>query len=148
MRQRIAHTITVDHRPWDEGGGLYIEGVRVPFATSPEITVDDIEGFIGAVGVTFYADNVEVVSKGGERRIQQTTSFEHELEFARREARRIVHEGMADVLEWLWDGRPQIDPLTPQGHYVMGLDEKTRQALLSTPTHSQSEQPPTEGDNQ
>lgn len=139
MKERIAHVITVDHRPWGEGGGLYIEGVRVPFAISPEITVDDIEGFVGTVGVTFYADNVEVVSKGGERRIQQTTSFERELEFARREARRIVHEGMADVLEWLWKGTTRQLEDYP-ARYVMGLDEETRQALVSTPTHSQSEQ--------
>ena len=136
MRQRIADTITVDYRDWDQGGGLYIEGVRVPFAVQPPVHVDNIDGYVGAVSVTFYADNVEVVSKGGERSYPvRTGPLERELEWARREARRIVHEGMADVLEWLWTGATKALEDYP-ARYVMSLDEAERKALVSQTTHS------------
>lgn len=136
VRQRIAHTITVDHRAEEDGGGLYIEGVKVPFAVKPDPVVDDIEGYIGTVTVTFYADNVEVVTKGGERRYPvRTGPFAAELEWARREARRIVLEGMSDVLEWLWTGATKALEGYP-ARYVMSLDEAERKALVSQTTHS------------
>ena len=76
--------------------------------------------------MTFYADNVEVVSRGGERSYPvRTGPFEAELEWARRESRRIVLEGMADILESMWsnameqalkrlkiDASPWLDELT------------------------------------
>lgn len=144
--ERIAHTIVVDHSQAGRGHTpLFIDGVQVPYALGPKVEVTDIDGFVGCVTVTFYADEVTLISKGGESRTVKAITFEDELEWARREARRIVHEGMADILEWLWLDRPAVDPLSPQGHYALSLDEKTRKALVSTTTHSPSGQQ--EGDS-
>lgn len=140
IRQRIAHTITVDHREEKDGGGLYVEGVKVPFAVKSDPVVSHIDGYVGTVTVTFYADNVEVVTRGGERRYPvRTGPFEAELEWARREGRRIVLEGMADVIEALYSGAMSALEHWP-ARYVLGLDENDRKALISGTTHSQSGQ--------
>ena len=136
---RVAHHIRVDHRHPRDGGGIYVEGVRVPFFVSPGSEVVDFgEGALWGVSLTIYADNVEVVGLAGEAsNWRSATAHAQDMEWARREARRIVHEGMADILEWCWEGMNQRALEDFPARYVMGLDEETRKALTSETTHSQ-----------
>lgn len=136
LKKRVAHRISLDYRT----GSLWIEGVEVPFHISPEVEVHDFDGAVGGVTVTLYADEVEVISKAGTSKIRRSRAADQtDMEFARREARRIVHEGMADVLEWLWTGSTRQLEEWPV-RYALGFDPDELHALTSQTTHSESGQ--------
>jgi len=141
---RVAHSIVLDARD----GSISIEGARLPYHLRDEPVVADLDGMVGAVTVTFYADNVELVSKTGERSHPIVARLGPELEWARREARRIVLEGMADIVQRLWDSRmtpvqktlDELLTITPEMRVVQNLDDDEIEALVSGTTHSKSGQ--------
>ena len=138
MTDRIAHHVRIDHRPEDEGGGLFVEGVRVPFYVADDIEALSFEqGVIGGVSMVLYADVIEVVSRWGEvSHFRSRLADQADLEWAAREGRRIVHDGMADILHALWNSTAT----RAQALQVLGLDEADVEALRSETTHSEERQ--------
>ena len=138
--QRFAHTIGVD----EQRGVVSIDGVDLPYIVAGDVYSPELVNFhngqLWGVTLTLYADHVELVGRRGERQLRDSAwHHEADMEWARREARRIVLEGMADILEWSWTGLTKYLESYP-ARYVLGLDEAERQALLSETTHSDAGQ--------
>lgn len=120
---KIAHTIEIDH----ENGQLIIEGVPFDYYVRDDIEYGDLDGKIGYVTMSVYTDNLVVHNKV----IHSTTHLtpEHrakiETEWARREAKRIVHERMAHILEWLVD----LEKMPKK--WVTGLPNGSQPTMLS-----------------
>lgn len=99
---KIAHTIEIDpknHR-------VLIEGVEFDFyiEKTPEVEVV-FDGAVAVVRLSVYADNVIFGDSHAFSTTDQSARARAAIEskWVKREARRIVHEGMADTLKWLSD---------------------------------------------
>lgn len=96
---KIAHS--VDYDP--ETGKIVIEGVPFDFYVRDDIKVGVLEDKVGFITMSVYTDNLVV----GNEIIHSTMNLEPKMraqvesEWVKREAKRIVHEGMSEVLEWL-----------------------------------------------
>lgn len=89
--QYIAHQIYLGPR------GLEIDGVHLPWHITPEVEVlNDWDGFIYGLNVTFWANRVIVNSPNGEHPDRDTLREE-----CRAEARQIVRDGLADIIAQL-----------------------------------------------
>lgn len=103
MAHHFAKEVVLDHRT----GTVEIDGVPFDYYVAADADVE-IDPSIITVRLGLYADNVTVVSKSGERKtVSSEADPGSDSEWTRRTARRIVLEGMADVLEWLDEARQQ-----------------------------------------
>lgn len=127
-KMRVAHSLVLDARD----SSISLEGVKLPYFLRSFDGIEDHEGLVTSVGVTFYADEVTVITRKGEAQTLSAASPRADLEWAQREAKRIVHERMADVLHALWNSTATVQ----QACEVLGIDESQWRALQSETTHS------------
>lgn len=117
---KIAHMIEIQPKT----GQIFIEGVEFDFYVkeAPEVDTSEMGGQVALVTLSVYADNVVYGERHVFSTMDQETRERAQLEsaWARREARRIVHEGMADVLKWLSGAAVEQMDGFPQ-RYVAGL---------------------------
>lgn len=123
MMQRLAHVVEIDHQQ----GALTIDGEVFPYAIAPSPTASGVDDFIGIVSLDLYADEVVVTTKHGERHTTRYANQAVELAWARREARRIVLEGMADIIQNLWEAIPVGD--RPNPGEALGLSREQAEAV-------------------
>lgn len=116
---KIAHSIEYD----PETDKIVIEGVPFDFYVRDGVEVGVLEDKVGFITMSVYTDNLVV----GNEILHSTMNLEPKMrakvesEWVKRESKRIVHEGMAEVLEWLSSAAAQgLEEGYPQ-RYMAGL---------------------------
>lgn len=121
---KIAHDIVIDLQE----RAVYIEGVEFDFHLEDvPVVTPAFGGRLARVTMSVFADNVVI----GDRHVFSTTgqTIENrraiESKWVERESKRIVHEGLAHVLEWL----TYTEANYPM-RYMAGLSNDSRATML------------------
>lgn len=101
MKRVIASTIELD-----SNGLIWVDGVPFLFHVRDDVEVGNDGPMIGWVTMSVFADTITL---GGKQVYRSGQAVKADSEWAKREANRIVHEGMADVLEWLDTARREYE---------------------------------------
>jgi len=97
-QHRFANSIVVDHQKNE----IRIDGLAFPYWTTPDPEIELIgDGMPAVLNFGIYADNLTYISKDGEEKVLARGQRHAESEWAKRRAKEIVLEGLADVVEWL-----------------------------------------------
>lgn len=125
---KIAHTIEYD----PEAGKIVIEGVPFDFYVRDDVEVGVLDDKVAFITMSVYTDNLMV----GNEILHSTMNLEPKMraqvesEWVKREARRIVHEGMADVLQWLSSAASEEMENHPQ-RYMAGLPNGSQPTMMT-----------------
>lgn len=101
MKRHVANVIEIA-----PDGVVWIDGAPLPFYIRDDVKVGYEGSMIGWLTLSVFADTITV---NGRRAYRSDRAAKAESEWAEREANRIVHEGMADVLEWLDTARREYE---------------------------------------
>lgn len=93
MRKQIARSVVID----STDGTVTINGLTFPYYIAPDPSIDLAPG-IGIVNIGILADEVTVIGADGTVNRPVEPSLQAELSWARRVAREIVLEGLADIV--------------------------------------------------
>ena len=98
---KLAHDVLID---WDTRH-VVIDGDVFPFYLREDVTVEGTGPYeIASVTLSVYAANVRI-KRDGWVKVERQALPSEELAWAKRRATEIVTEGLADVLQWIRDGR-------------------------------------------
>lgn len=99
IRKHIVHEAVLDNRD----GTLWLDGVALPFwlQVDPEVDAPTEDTPMGAVRVGFWADNITVIGKAGERTHPAVADHTANMDWARRRGCEIVRTGLAPWLQYL-----------------------------------------------
>ena len=100
MTQHFCHEIVVDHQKNE----IRLDGVPLPYWVEPDPEIELPKGaqaHIGILRIGIFAESITYIGKEGGRKTLLEASPRAHSEWARRRAREIVYDGMADVLGWL-----------------------------------------------
>lgn len=123
---KIAHTIEVTD---DQ---IIIEGVPFDLYVRDDVDYGTLDGKIGFVTMSVYTDNLIVNGKQVHSTMELTPSQRSrvESEWVKRESKRIVHEGMARILEWITASQEAELEDFPQ-RYMAGLPNGSQATMMT-----------------
>jgi hypothetical protein len=97
-QHRFCHEIVVDRQKNE----IRMDGVAFPYWTGPDPEIELMgPGMPAVLTIGVFADNLTYISDQGEPKVLAQASPRAESEWAKRRAKEIVLEGLADVVEWL-----------------------------------------------
>lgn len=127
---KIAHSIEIS------GEKILIEGVPFDFYIRDDLDYGTLDGKVGYVTLSVYTDNLVVDGEMVHSTMELTPSQRAriESEWVKRESKRIVHEGMARILEWITASQEAELEDFPQRH-IGGLPNGSQATTIN---HSSS----------
>ena len=130
--KRFAHEVVVDH----PGNEVRIDGVSFPYYVEPEpqleIPHDEGEMPFAILRIGVFAESVTYIAPDGEPRRLLEASPQAHSEWARRRAREIVYDGMADVIAWFRDAKEAREDAVAEA-YQAGMQRGIASQLTPVP---------------